>query len=136
MKCSTRPDVGRPFKLTYPDPAEDSIHEAVAKLLWVALPDDVWWSTIEHRNAKDAREGAMRKARGVKPGVPDILLCYGGALYCIEMKTRTGTLSPAQKDRRIELKRAGAHWAICRSVDDVIRQLRAWGIPINARIMG
>lgn len=111
------------------DASEDVIHEAVARLLRVVLPPSVWWSTIEHRNAKSVAEGGKRKKRGVKAGVPDILLCWRGVLHCIELKNRAGSLSPAQIDQRHEILNAGGRWALCRSVDDVTAQLARWGIP-------
>ena len=124
----------KPLKLTHPDPTEDQLHEAVRKLLDVALPSNACWFTVEHRNARDATEGAKRKARGVRAGVPDILICYGRVLHTIELKARTGSLSPAQIAMRSELIGAGAYWSLCRSTDDVLKVLRDWGIPISARI--
>lgn len=124
----------RPFRLQSRDPSEDEIHEAVAAFLTKALPASVWWSSIEHRNARDKVEGSKRKKRGVKAGVPDVLFCYGRVLMAIELKTRTGSLSKAQIERRAELLAAGAYWALCRSVEDVEVTLRAWGVPLRGSL--
>ena len=116
------------------DPSEDQIHVAVAEYLTLALPVEVWWSSIEHRNARNAREGANRKKRGVKAGVPDLLFCWRGNLYAIELKTRTGSLSPDQITQRSLIRCADARWALCRSLDDVIDKLREWEIPTRMEV--
>ena len=113
------------------DQSEDEIHEDVRRMLDVALVAPACWTSIEHRNARDAIEGAKRKARGVRAGVPDVLIVYGRITHYIELKTRTGSLSQSQIEMRAALVAAGAPWALCRSVDDVIRQVQAWGIPIR-----
>jgi hypothetical protein len=124
----------KPFNLTYLDPSEDEIHEAVASLLDRALPPTACWYSVEHRNAKDAVEGAKRKRRGVRAGIPDITIIYGRVAHFIELKARAGVVSSAQEGMRTRLTGAGALWAVCRSVDDVVRQLRDWRIPCRVHV--
>jgi hypothetical protein len=121
------------WHMKLPDPSEDQIQVAVAEYLTLALPVEVWWSSIEHRTWS-AREGANRKKRGVKPGVPDLLICWHGQIFGIELKTRTGHLSQGQIEQRAALLRAGARWALCRSLDDVIDKLREWEIPMRMEV--
>ena len=59
----------------------------------------------------------MRKKRGVKPGVPDILILYRGKLIAIELKSRRGQCSWSQRAVRERLLRAGARWWVCRSAN-------------------
>lgn len=59
--------------------------------------------------------GAIRKQRGVKPGVPDILVLYRRKPIGIELKSRNGKCSPAQRLVRKALLRAGARWWVARS---------------------
>jgi hypothetical protein len=54
--------------------------------------------------------GAMRKKRGVKPGVPDVLVWYRGRSIAIELKSRRGQCSRPQRLVRERLLRAGAQW--------------------------
>jgi hypothetical protein len=65
--------------------------------------------------APSATSGAMRKKRGVKPGVPDTLILHRGKLVTIELKSRQGRCSPSQRAAREALLRAGAQWFECRS---------------------
>lgn len=115
-----------------PDLSEDAIHAAVRDLLDLVLTTDSWWTTIEHRNAAGKAEGARRKKRGVKKGIPDIWIVWNGQTYVVELKTRTGSLDKAQIEVRADMIAAGAIWALCRSVDDVLDTLGGWGIPIRA----
>ena len=57
----------------------------------------------------------MRKKRGVKPGVPDVLVSYRGKSITIELKSRRGQCSPSQRAAREALLRAGVQWWVCRS---------------------
>ena len=65
--------------------------------------------------ASSATAGAMRKKRGVKPGLPDTLVLYRGKLVTLELKSRQGRCSASQRAAREALLRAGAEWWECRS---------------------
>lgn len=67
--------------------------------------------------------GARLKAEGVRAGIPDVCLPVArcgaageryGCLW-IEMKSRTGRLSPAQAEMRRLLVSFGGAYALCRS---------------------
>jgi hypothetical protein len=65
--------------------------------------------------AASVTSGAMRKKRGVKPEVHDILVLYRGKLIAIELKSRRGQCKPSQRAVREALLHAGAQWWVCRS---------------------
>jgi VRR-NUC domain len=56
-------------------------------------------------------------------GVPDIIGCYQGKMLCIEIKKKTGTVSPDQKSFLANVKDAGGIAFVARSIDDVVREL-------------
>ena len=65
------------------------------------LPDLRWLHHSPNGGQRDAFTGAQMKALGVKPGFPDLILPVGARLspgLVIEMKSDTGTTSPAQKE--------------------------------------
>ena len=113
---------------------EHDLHRSVAEFLNVALPPDVYWTTIGHGGfpLSQALAGRM-KARGLKAGVPDILLVVNGQARFIELKIEGGYLSPAQKCTIEQLACAGASVEICRSILDVQETLIAWGVTLRAR---
>ena len=49
-------------------------------------------------NSDSKRDGAYWKELGVVAGVSDFLFLYAGKCHCIELKTPTGTQSPAQEE--------------------------------------
>jgi hypothetical protein len=84
---------------------------------------------------------------GLKRGLPDIWILYGG-IYCIELKRRGGRLSKTrvgrtrrgsprefagQADVFPKLLETGAikEIAICTSVDELLAQLALWQIPLR-----
>lgn len=95
------------------------------------------WCHVPNEGKCSAREGGRRKSRGVKAGVPDILIfdappqlhsMFVGA--AIELKTQTGTVSPEQSVWLARLAAAGWATAVCRSEDEAVAQLRAWGYRV------
>jgi hypothetical protein len=81
--------------------------------------------------APSVTSGAMRKKRGVKPGVPDVLVWFRGKSITIELKSRRGQCSRSQRLAREALLRAGAQWFLCRSAISVMWQLRKSGVPFR-----
>ena len=78
--------------------------------------------------AASALSGAIRKQRGVKPGVPDHLILHRGKLVTIEMKSRQGRCSASQRAAREALLRAGAEWWECRSAHAAMWALAISGV--------
>jgi hypothetical protein len=73
----------------------------------------------------------MRKKRGVKPGVPDVLVWYPGGSITIELKSRRGQCSPSQRAVRDALLRAGAQWWVCRSANAAMSALVESGLAFR-----
>ena len=118
--------------------AEYELQKTVAQFLDWALPEGSAHSSIGHGIAlgDTARErgirGTMLRAMGVKPGWPDITIAWQTRGYAIELKTKSGSLSPEQRDMHARLKKAGWQVAVCRSLDEVVGTLRGWNIPLRA----
>jgi hypothetical protein len=81
--------------------------------------------------AASLTSGAMRKKRGVKPGVPDVLVWYPGGSITIELKSRHGQCSRSQRAVREALLRAGAQWWVCRSANAAMWALGKSGVPFR-----
>ena len=72
---------------------------------------------------RTARDGAKRKAMGVRAGFPDfiLLVARGGYHYlCIELKTAAGRQSDTQKAYQIAVEKQGGKYTICRSLEAFI----------------
>jgi len=77
--------------------------------------------------ASSVTSGAMRKKRGVKPGVPDVLVWYRGKSIAIELKSRRGQCSRSQR----LVREAGAHWWVARSARAAMWALRKSGVTFR-----
>ena len=115
---------------------EDDLHMAVAQFLDLALPEDACWTTVEHGGKRGKREAGRLKAKGVRPGWPDIEIMWQRRAHFIELKAPKGLLSDNQIDTHLALKQAGALIATCRCVEEVEGTLRGWGLPLRATTGG
>ena len=78
---------------------------------------------IPNGGARDAITGAMLKAEGVKPGVPDIFLPLPAGEFhglFIELKTAKGRPSPEQREWLMRLRNRGYAAVLCRGLDEAI----------------
>lgn len=113
--------------------SEHVLQIAVAQYLDRALPPDAFWTSIDSAG-RGPIAGARMKRRGVKRGLPDILILWSSVTLWIELKSRKGRVSEQQDDFGWHAIRAGHHWHVCRSVDDLASRLAEYGIPLRARI--
>lgn len=108
---------------------ENALHKSIAKLLAVAAPRHVMWWHTPNGEKRDPVTAALLKAMGTKPGVPDFLLydTRTGYLHCIEVKSRDGYLSDAQKGwkARFDASPTG-RYAVARSMEDAVQILQEW----------
>jgi hypothetical protein len=98
-----------------------------------ALPDDAYYSAIDHARKMSKAAGAQRKARGVRAGLPDWLIVWRGITLWIERKV-DASLSEGQKATRDALRANGHHWALAKCLEDVEAACRDVGIPLKATL--
>jgi hypothetical protein len=70
---------------------------------------------------------AILKAEGALAGVSDLLFLMPAGTWpylCIEMKTKTGRQSPAQKEFQNNVEAVGARYALVRSFDEFVSLIR------------
>lgn len=115
---------------------EHDLQVRVAQYLDVALAGVCWWSAIDHGAGKMGKAAAgRRKLRGVKPGIPDVLVLNRGRLIGIELKrSRGGSQSDGQAGLEVEWRAQGAGYHIARSLQEVEAALRAEGVPVRYRV--
>ncbi len=113
---------------------EDQLHAGVKAFLDAALPSDAFAAHYPAGGKRPKSTAGKMKSMGQVAGMPDWLIVYRGRLFGIELKTRSGRLSPEQIATHDALRRAGACVWLARSVDDVQQALQAWGIPLRARL--
>lgn len=116
---------------------EQALQIAVAAYLRLALNPPVLWSAFPSGGGGKVR-GAFLKAMGLAPGWPDLIVIAPRGLNTVviglELKAAKGRASPEQKLVRDAFHEAGAHYIVCKSIDDVSLALRAMGIPLSASV--
>jgi hypothetical protein len=103
----------------------------LSRLLDRWLPDDAFFTATD-AVARSATSGAMRKRRGLKPGVPDVLIwCRHTGPIALELKGPSGRLSASQLAVREALLRANCIWWECRSANAAMAALAASGLEFR-----
>jgi hypothetical protein len=114
---------------------EHQIQMQVKRFLTYCLPlpgpDYVEWTSSLAGAHLGMQQRIKAKASGLRPGFPDLMFVLPDrTVRFIEMKTPKGVLSEDQ--RRVRDMLRPDHWALCRSVADVERTLRGWGVKLRA----
>lgn len=107
---------------------EAQLHKAAADYLDRILPPKSWWTTIPAGGGGRIR-GAILKRLGYAAGTPDLLICYAGKAFFIELKAKKGKLSAEQVGQHEALNEASVPVEICRSITDIGCALSRWQIP-------
>ena len=81
--------------------------------------------TAGDRRAKTRQ--AILVGMGVHAGFADLIVLSGGRALFLEVKSKTGRLSPAQEDFRAAVQAQGFAWALVRSVEDALAALADHG---------
>jgi hypothetical protein len=137
----------RPFRLTAPVTPENELHESVADALDVLLLPPAMWTTFPAGNVPlEPRYAAKLSRLGLKRGWPDVLVLHE-RVFGIELKRVGGILSrtrvvrtrsggsrvlDGQVDVFARLVQAGMKIAVCHSLEEVLRALGGWGVPLRA----
>lgn len=100
-----------------------------------ALPPDAFFTAIDAAGKMSERLRMIRKARGLKSGIPDWFIGWNKIVLWAEQKIKDGRLSDNQELRRDEILRAGFHWCEFRTLEELEYHLRRVGIPLRAVVM-
>jgi hypothetical protein len=115
---------------------EAQLHGAVAAFLFRAIRPPVCWTTFPAGGGGKVR-GRLLKARGLKPGWPDLLVIAPGPIVAgIELKAGKNGQSPEQKSVESDFHGCRCMYYVARTVDEVEGFLRGVGIPLHATAFG
>lgn len=79
-------------------------------------------STVQRNiiNALRARGAYVLNPYSAEEGTPDLIVCYEGRFFALEVKTDTGRASKIQLHRLAQVESAGGVARIVRSVADAV----------------
>lgn len=90
-------------------------------------PACTFWTSLENK-PRSLLGGVFQRRRGVKSGLPDVYVLYRGRTIFVELKSRRGVASKAQKQVRLEMLQAGAVWWLVRSARATLMALQLSGV--------
>ena len=116
---------------------EADIQRAIVSALRFVLPS----GSFVHHSANEVTQagpaGARRQAilvgMGVTPGFADLIVLSQGKVLFLEVKSTTGSLSPAQEAFRDAVQAQGFPWALVRSIEDALGALSEAGMVTRVR---
>jgi hypothetical protein len=100
-------------------------------------PGFTFWTSLENKPLS-LLSGIFQKRRGIRSGLPDVLVIFqqtpGRVLIVfVELKSRAGVATRAQKQLRLELLRAGAAWWMTRSARAALMALHLSGVVFGSQ---
>jgi hypothetical protein len=108
-------------------------HIKLASLLEKYLdPSCTFFTSLENKPLTMIR-GLFQKRRGVRSGLPDVLVLVRRAGSFIELKSRRGVASKVQKELRLEILPTGALWWMARSARAAMMALSLSGVVFRRK---
>jgi len=86
-----------------------------------------FWTALENKPLSPL-SGMFQKRRGVRSGLPDVLVIFRQRPIFVELKSRRGVASKVQKQIRSELLPSGATWWMARSARAALMALHLEGV--------
>lgn len=129
-----RKSVARPLNLPG-SASEDQFHLSVAELLDFILVPPTFYTTFPAGYGKLSKGmGGKLKAKGLKPGMPDILIferagTASSRVTGLELKVRGNIASSKQRETHGKLHAVGVRTFLVRNLTEVIAALNAMQIP-------
>jgi hypothetical protein len=96
------------------------------------VPGLVCWHTPQGNKLGGFRvngiplQAILNKRLGVLAGVSDILAFHSGQMFCFELKSESGKVSPAQDAFLAAMRAQGATCAVARGLDQALSIFEGW----------
>lgn len=114
--------------------SEADLHRSVVGWLELALPPSAGLFFHVPNERRSEVERLYLAGLGVIPGVYDfVFLLSGGTCAVIELKAGAGSLYTVQREFQRRCDELQIPNAVARSIADVERALRSWGVPLRTR---
>lgn len=126
-----------------PDISEYNFHCQVAQFLNLILDcheedSKVVWTSLETSNHAGGRLGKILqskdKAKGVKAGIPDIMILWDWKILFLELKTKSG-VSDAQKRMHDRIRKVGHHVEVVRSLEEILQVFDKFNVPYTEVVL-
>lgn len=113
---------------------EERLQRDIIRFARWALPHNAMIFAVPNGGKRHSAAAARLVGMGTMAGVPDLLLLYRGHTLGIEVKLPGTYLSPTQKQVHARMTGCGINCVVVRSLDEFAAHLRAFGVPLMARL--
>lgn len=113
---------------------EELFHRAVVQYLRLALPHNAEFFHIPNGGQRHSAVAQKLVPLGLKAGIPDLCVLFGGYATFLELKTPSGSLSASQRQMQKKLEHCGCPVYVCRELEDVRAVLLDCGIPLDPKV--
>lgn len=117
---------------------EYDFHCQVADTLDKILdPNLTCWSSVENSNHTGGTSGMIKQGKdrrkGVKSGVPDVVVQYNSTTLWLELKAGKGRTTPTQDLFHKKIKLSGNNVEVIRSINELMGILLLYQVPTLIR---
>jgi hypothetical protein len=109
---------------------EDRLQSRARMFLDAHLAPPAYWSSVGHERKQTLRQGQMQKARGIKRGLPDVMIWSPGYFLGVELKAGKNSTTDAQDGFAQAMARNQFGYAVVRSVEHLGETLIQHGIGL------
>jgi hypothetical protein len=109
---------------------EDRLQSRTRMFLDAHLAPPAYWSSVGHERKQTLRQGQMQKARGIKRGLPDVMIWSPGYFLGVELKAGKNSTTDAQDGFAQAMARNQHGYAVVRSVEQLGETLVQHGIGL------
>jgi hypothetical protein len=109
---------------------EDRLQSRVRMFLDAYLSPPVWWSSVGHERKQTLAQGAAQKARGIRRGLPDVMIWAPSYFLGVELKAGKNGTTDAQNVFQAQMAVLGHGYEVVRSVEQLGEKLVQHGIPL------
>ncbi|MCR9254753.1 MAG: VRR-NUC domain-containing protein [Alphaproteobacteria bacterium] len=114
---------------------EDDIQKDIVEKLAILLPPEVIVTAVNPKGYRGKAAAGLAKALGQLAGIPDLtILLPDGRSVWIEVKAPEKYATPHQRALHERMRAIGHKVEVCRSIDDVVKTLEGWGVPMRGRL--
>jgi hypothetical protein len=113
---------------------EQSLQRAVIDLIATTAHPYAFTFHVPNGGWRRPTEAKIMKGLGVVPGVPDLIILFGGRAFGLELKAPRGRMSDDQIEVHCWMKRAGAEVATVSSLAQALDVLVGWGVIPAGRV--
>lgn len=112
---------------------EQVFQASLVKSLAMVLDPSCVLFAVPNGGFRTAIEAKVLIGQGVLPGMPDLMVLFGGTAAGMELKAPKGALTAAQVAIHQRLARAGIPVAVVRNLEEALAFLRRVGAPLRIK---